>query len=346
MNRRKFIYMAIGGAALGYGARGLLENDRICEKALRGTSGAMKKVRRRARALGTDTTLTVYHEDPETAGKALEAAFAEIERVEDLMSLYRPESQLSRLNREGQLSRPDPDLLHVLQTARRISARTRGAFDVTVQPLWDLYAKATGDGGSPTEDEIRSARLKVDWRRLEISPERLRLRGSGMAVTLNGMAQGFATDAACRVLRKRGIRHALIDAGEVGAVGRPFHKEKWTIGIKHPRQQGNLVGVSNLDSRCLATSGDYETKFSADFRAHHLFDPRTGRSPDELASVSVAAPTAFQADALSTAAFVLGLERGRQFLRAISEVDGLFITKKGRISRTKEFPFRTTPQTS
>ena len=346
MERRKFICMAMGGAALGYGGWRLAEGLDWLDGHGPRAPGKLKKVSRSCRALGTDVHLTVYHEELATAEEAVTAAFAEMDRVEELMSLYRPASQLSRLNRDGTLVRPDPDLVRVLQTASRLSARTGGAFDVTVQPLWRLYAGADNVGALAGETALRTARAKVDWRKLEIRPDRIRLRGDGMAVTLNGMAQGFATDAARRVLHRHGIRSALIDAGEVGAVGKPLHKPNWTVGIQHPRQRGDLLGISNLKGRCLATSGDYETRFSDDYRFHHLFDPHTGRSPEELASVSVAAPTALQADALSTAAFVLGAAKGRELLRSFPQVDGLFITKAGRVERTSHFPFVRSPKTS
>jgi thiamine biosynthesis lipoprotein len=346
MERRKFICMAMGGAALGYGGWRLAQGVNWLEGKGTADTGSLKKVSRASRALGTDVRLTVYHKELATAENALTAAFAEIERIEELMSLYRPQSQLCRLNHEARLSNPDPDLLRILRTASRLSERTGGAFDVTVQPLWRLYAEAKNNGTVPAGAALRIAREKVDWRRLEISPDLVRLHGDGMAVTLNGMAQGFATDAACRVLRQHGIGSALIDAGEVGAVGQPLHKTNWTVGIQHPRQRGDLLGISNLKGRCLATSGDYETRFSDDYRFHHLFDPHTGSSPEELASVSVAAPTALQADALSTAAFVLGAAKGRELLQSFPQVDGLFITKTGRVERTRHFPFVRSPQTS
>ncbi|NBD38751.1 MAG: FAD:protein FMN transferase, partial [Verrucomicrobia bacterium] len=271
--------MAMGGAVLSYGGWRLARNSDWLEGIGPGGHGHLKKVSRSCRALGTDVHLTVFHEDARTAEKALSAAFTEIDRVEDLMSLYRADSQLSRLNRNGSLTAPDPDLVRILQTASRLSARTGGAFDVTVQPLWRLYARRDKAGALPDGEDLSRTRAKVDWRKLEVRPENIRLHGEGMAVTLNGMAQGFATDAARRILRCHGIRSALIDAGEVGAVGKPLHKANWTVGIQHPRQQGELLGISNLEGRCLATSGDYETRFSDDYRFHHLFDPQTGRSP-------------------------------------------------------------------
>lgn len=160
-----------------------------------------------------------------------------------------------------------------------------------------------------------------------------------MSITLNGIAQGYAADAAMRVMRAHGVRHALIDAGELGALGRSRGRAPWSAGIQHPRVADAFAALARLEDRCLATSGDYETAFSADYSRHHIVDPRSGRSPGELASVSVAAPTAMLADALSTAVFVLGTERGLALLREHPGSDALLITKSGRHLATAGFPF-------
>jgi thiamine biosynthesis lipoprotein len=288
--------------------------------------------------MGTGVTITVLHPDKAVAEAAVGDAFSEIERVEQLMSLYRPDSQLSILNRTGALEHPHPDVVRVLRAADDLWERTEGAFDVTVQPLWQLYSRCARQGLSPTEADLREAQAKIGCRQIHISPELIHLDQYGVQITLNGMAQGFAADAARHALEARGITHALIDAGEIGAVGQNLEKEKWRIGIKHPRNPSQFLGVARLQDRCLATSGDYETCFSDDFRENHLFDPRTGRSPSELASVSVAAPTAFEADALSTAVFILGPEKGRALVESVPETDALFVTKSGRVERTTGFP--------
>jgi thiamine biosynthesis lipoprotein len=159
-----------------------------------------------------------------------------------------------------------------------------------------------------------------------------------MAVTLNGIAQGYAADAAMRVLRAHGIEHALVDAGEFSARGTNAKRNAWSIGIQHPREREAFAALARLENRCLATSGDYETAFSEDFSQHHIVNPHTGRSPEELASVSVLAPDAMTADALSTALFVLGAERGQELLREFPATDALIITKNGRHIATRGFP--------
>jgi thiamine biosynthesis lipoprotein len=236
------------------------------------------------------------------------------------------------------LDRPHPHLVTVLRRAAEISERTGGAFDVTVQPLWELHAVAAREGGLPDPAEIEHARQRVDWRRVEITPRRIRLHGPGTSVTLNGIAQGFATDRAAVVLQRHGIEHALIDAGEIRPLGTKPDDSAWTIGIQHPRVADAYAALVPLDDRAISTSGDYATRFSADRRHHHIVDPHTGASPTEFSSVSVVTPTCMEADALSTACFVLGLERSAALIDATPRADALFILKDGRTWTTRHFP--------
>lgn len=303
----------------------------------RGTSG-LRKHTRTGWALGTQVNLTVCCDDRQMANEAMAAAFAEIERVETVMSLYRADSQVSQLNRDGELTNPHPWLTQVLRTAGDLSARTDGAFDITVQPLWNLYSGHANRGTLPSEAEIREALARVGWERVQIGDSAVRLNGSGTQITLNGIAQGFAADMAGRALQAHGIHSALIDTGEIGAIGAKAGREAWSIGIKHPRKEHQLLGLAALSGRCLSTSGDYESRFSKDFSHHHLLNPKTGHSANELASVSVAAPTALEADALSTAVFLLGLERGRRLIETTPGTDALFVTKEGNTQSTSGFP--------
>lgn len=315
MIRRRFLFM-LGGAG-GLAALGLLP-----------TRG-LRKAERTARALGSRVSLTALHEDLPTAERALDDAFAELDLVEEVMSLYRPHSQICRLNREGTLERPHPYLVEVLQAAERMSRSTDGAFDVTVQPLWELRSA----GRLPDPDTLRL----VDWRQVALSDERIRLRGGGR-ITLNGIAQGFAADRVRAALQAGGVRHALVDTGELGSLGRKADGTPWTAGIQHPREADAYVALAELDGRFMATSGDYATRFTEDFRDNHIVDPRTGLSPTAFSSVTVLAPTGMEADALSTAIFVLGPEKGLDLVRATPGADALFVRKDGRVTVTPGFP--------
>ena len=378
MHRRRFLRIALGTGgmvALGAGATGLSGR---WSRLSRGTAGEpsaaddLVRVMHGFHAFGTEMWLRVLHRDGELATQAAEAAVGGVLRVEAVMSVYRAESDLARLNRRGRVERPDPYLVEILNTAGRVSEQTNGAFDVSVQPLWGLYAEAARTGSLPTQAELDRVRRRIDWRQIEVRPERIRLLGRDMALTLNGIAQGFATDRAVAVLRQRGIEHALVDAGEIGPMGEKAPGQAWKAGIQHPRQADAYVAVAQLDGRCLATSGDYATSLigcqdgnavavpsvasenrpgdavphgstylrrnSGDRRVHHLFDPQTGRSPGHYASVSVLAPTATMADALSTAFSILPPPQMMDLVRETHRVDVLAVLKSGRVLSTPGFP--------
>ena len=325
LNRRNFLSLGTGLATL------------MAHGASWGNNPAVKKYFRKAKALGTDVKITVLDRDDEIARKGINWALNKIEHVEQLMSLYCPASQLSLLNRKGVLRNPHPDLVMVLRKAKNLSKLTDGAFDVTVQPLWNLYARRAQSGSLPSENEIAQIRRRIGWEHVLVEEELIFFDRPGMQVTLNGVAQGLAADFARQALEEWGIRDALIDAGEFNAIGSPRRRDSWNIAVQHPRQEGNIA-KTGLQDRCLSTSGDYGTKFSDDYRHHHLFDPRTGISPAELSAVSVAAKTALEADALSTALFVLGPDKAKQMAESMKKVDALFISKSGIMTATDGFP--------
>jgi thiamine biosynthesis lipoprotein len=290
-----------------------------------------------ALAFGTTVSVAVRHADAAVAQRAIQEALAAVERVHRLMSIYDPTSAVFHLNRDGLLHRPDPQLLEVLRHARALSQLSRGAFDITVQPLWQAGARAAERGGVPTPEERERARLLAGWQDVEANRERAVLRRPGMRITLNGLAQGYAADLALRAVRRHGIRDALLDTGEFAcggdAGGRP-----WMLGVPDPREPASIVAAFALHGRCAATSGDYEAAFTADRRQHHIFDPATGESPPELAAVTVLAPTALEADGLSTTFMVMGARRAHALAARLPGVDLLTIDKGGHAWPSPGFP--------
>jgi thiamine biosynthesis lipoprotein len=293
----------------------------------------------RGLVLGNLASIEIRHADPARAARLLELAQGEVARLESVMSLYRPDSALSMLNAEGALRDPPLDLVQVLAEARRFGEITSGAFDVTVQPLWKVYADhfaATGaDPAGPSSDAIRRAAEHVDYRALEIEPSLVGLRQPGMALTLNGIAQGYITDRIAELLRNEGLDNVLVDLGEIRAVGTRDRAQQWRAGIENSRRTG-LVAEVPLTDQALSTSGSYGFRFDPTGRFHHIFDPRSGACPQLYASVSVVAARSVVADALATAcnltplaaipdllraagasrAFVLTLDGGSQWLEA------------------------------
>ncbi|SDF58548.1 thiamine biosynthesis lipoprotein [Limimonas halophila] len=238
----------------------------------------------------------------------VEAALAqvrrELRRLEAAVSLYDPNSELSRLNRDGRLAGASPALRAVLDRALAVARATDGAFDPTVQPLWELHARFFRDANAPAPPpqllRERAAGL-VDHRRVRVDSDGVAFDRPGMAVTLNGLAQGRATDLVTETLRRHGLHRHLVDLGEFSARA-GNDGEPWRVGVAAPAGgRLTLVRTVPLTSGALATSAGYGTPFDAEGRHHHLFDPATGGSTTRHASVSVTAPDAATADALSTA---------------------------------------------
>jgi thiamine biosynthesis lipoprotein len=209
---------------------------------------------------------------------------------------------------------------------------------VTIQPLWKLHDACAQQDRAPNAAELAATCELVDWRKLEVSAGAIRLDRAGTAVTLNGIAQGFAADQVLAVLKKHGVEQALINTGELGSLGQKPGGQPWRVGIQHPRHEDAYAAFANLDGRCLATSGDYASTFGGDRERHHLLDPDTGASAREFASVSIVAPTGMLADGLSTSVFVLGVELGAQLIEATAGADLFAILQNGRTFRTPGFP--------
>lgn len=329
MQRRIFVAGSLLAAAAAWRARGGDPADRP------GPGEPLPDGRRlfRGAALcfGTTVTAAVVHEDPAAARAAIAAALGEARRVDALMTVHRPESPVGRLNAEGELRDPDPHLVRVLEFSQGLSALSGGAFDVTVQPLWLAWAAARREGRRPTPAELDAARAQVGFEALEVSPRRIRLGRPGMAITLNGVAQGYAADLALAALAAHGVRDALLDTGEHGAGGARQPGEPWALGVQHPRDPEALLGRLPLDGRFVATSGDYATAFSDDLADHHVLDPRTGRSPPGLSEVVVAAASGMAADGLTKPAMLLPRERARALLARFPGAGALWIGKDCRI---------------
>ncbi|MEO0315951.1 MAG: hypothetical protein RI928_2407 [Pseudomonadota bacterium] len=316
MKRRTLLTAMLGAPVLGATGLWLLESQ------LRAYTDA-------GIVFGTTVSMTVLHENESVASAALASAFTAVREVDALMSVYRTDSQVGRLNHDGYLRQPDPRLLQVLETAQHLAQQTKGAFDVTVQPLWNA---------ANARQPIAPVLSRVDWRKLEISHRELRLHERGMAITLNGIAQGFGADQALAALKLHGIRHALLDTGELASLGTNDAGDPWTLAVRDTRDETRFAQVLAADGRCLASSGDYATSFTDDFSQHHIVDPRTGDSPTELAAVSVLAPSGLLADGLSTACMVLGVKKSLALAASLQDVDVLCITKAGDMYRSSGFP--------
>ncbi len=254
-------------------------------------------------ALGARASLRLYYPDAAEAERLIETCVGEIRRLEQVLSLYRPESAVSRLNAAGELTAPPFDLVRILGEAGEISRLTDGAFDVTIQPLWrlhaDHFAAPDADPEGPAPDAIARAAACVGHQHLRIAADRIGFAQPGMAVSLNGIAQGYITDRVAEMLRDAGLDRVLVDLGEARAIGAHPGGTPWRAALADP--EGEPYRRIELRDRALATSAPDGFIFDDGRRFHHIFDPRTGRPAARYRSVSVLAPEATRADAFATA---------------------------------------------
>jgi len=291
----------------------------------------------RGRALGGPARIVLRHSDGPNVRRTLEFCVQEVERLETIFSLYRPHSELVRLNLDGRLVSPSLDLRLVLTEARRFGTISSGAFDVTVQPLWRLYseffAAHPSDDRGPAERSVARAAALVDYRNIDCGNGEVVLARRGMAVTLNGIAQGYITDRIAALLRDAGMTSVLVDMGEIRVLDFP-EDEPWRIGIEDPRDRTRTAATVPLQDGALATSGGYGMPFDPEGRFHHLFDPATGRSAKRCLSATAVAPDAMTADALATALAVAGPDRMGALLAAFGGAQARMVLPDGKLIET------------
>lgn len=303
------------------------------------------------------TVARVVAEGPE-AEEAVSAVMKELERLTLLLDRFHPYGDIGTLNASsGEWVEVSAEVLALLEEAVRLAEVSQGAFDPTVAPLVDLWGfveaepheheegRAASDSPTPLvgtappdPEEIAKLLELVDYRSIEIDSVqgRARLARPGQAIDLGAIAKGYGMDRAVELLKARGIVRGIVDlGGDVYALGSRADGTPWRVGIRHPRKDGQILAVLRLSDAAVATSGDYERYFEYEgVRYTHIIDPRTGWPAAELASVTVVAPTGVWADALSTAVFVLGKERGLALLESLPGVDGILVDKELNVMMT------------
>ena len=278
----------------------------ICAAALAlpgAASATVGAARWRGVALGADASMTLSGLSPLAARPVFAAMEVELARLERIFSLYRKDSALRRLNATGRLGAPPTELVEVLALSARLHRLTGGAFDPSVQPLWQALA---------TGGDARAARARIDWRQVRFDRNEVRLGRPGMALTLNGIAQGFVTDRIAALLKGRGFGDILVDLGEIAAFGRRADGAPWQAGIAAP--DGRIVRRLSLRDRALATSAPMGTVLGT--RQGHIL--AADGAPPRQALVSVSADRAVLADGLSTALCLLDAEAAA---RAVAGVE-------------------------
>ena len=274
--------------------------------------------------MGTAITVELWSDDAAAGTAAIDSVMAEMHRIDRAMSPHKDDSELSRINREAGAApvRLSDEMASLLARAEAFSRLSGGAFDITyaaVGQLYDYRARVR-----PSEDALARACAAVGWRHLM-------REAHGARIDLGGFAKGHAVDNAARILRARGIDHAIVSAGGDSRVIGDRRGRPWTIGIRDPRRgSGEMVAVLPLVDVSISTSGDYERYFDeGGERFHHLIDPATGRSPSGVRSVTVLAEDGLTCEALSKTVFVLGVDKGLALIASQPGVDAVVVDANG-----------------
>ena len=301
-------------------------------------SPRLHEIKRTENLMGTKVTITIHDSNKDTANKAIDSAFSEISRIEMLLSNYQNDSQVSILNREKRIEDGSADLLLNIGLANYYGNISNGSFDITVQPILDLYTESFSvKKRPPTDDEIKEELKKVDYAKIEINGKEVSI-GDNQKITLGGLAKGYAVDKAITVLKKEGIEHALVNAGgDIRALGKKYASLDWSIALANPRDKEDYITIIKLADKAVVTSGDYERYFDSEKNFHHIVNPLTGYSATELMSVTILTDNAFDADAISTSVFVLGKEKGLELVVSLDNVEGMIITREKEIIKSSGF---------
>lgn len=265
------------------------------------TVSASTNARWTGRALGGPVSMLLVGINDIDAAPIFAAVEAELDRLEQIFSLYREHSELTRLNREGLLSDPAPELLFVLSLCSALHNASDGVFDASIQPLWQAFAL------NKNAEAIAEAKARVGWDRVQFDTHSIRLPKGG-ALTLNGIAQGAVTDAITTLLKKRGLRDILVDMGEIAAIGKG-PRGPWSLGVGMP--DGTVVKRLTLTDRAIATSVPLAMEIGKDFG--HIVTPDGQAATARIASVS--APKAVVADGLSTALCLVTAQKAAEIVQ-------------------------------
>jgi thiamine biosynthesis lipoprotein len=290
------------------------------------------KIVRTAKAMGTIVQITFWSDDEAAVAKGASAVFAEFARIDKLMTTWLDDSDVSRINAAagGKAVEVSAEVIEVIQRSQEIAKATGGAFDITVgayKGLWKFDHDM--DRTLPSAEDVAARTKLVNWKDIVVDPAKrtVRLKKKGMAITLGGIAKGYAVDRAMKLLHEAGFVDFILQAGGDMYVSGKKGSENWVVGIRDPRGARDAVfALAKLEDHTFSTSGDYERGFVKDgVRYHHILDPKTGEPARRCRSVTVMALDAFTADAWDTAFFVMGVEAGMKLVEKLPDLEAVFV---------------------
>ena len=284
--------------------------------------------------MGTEVSVYLWSDDPEAGRRALEEVFEEAARIDRLMSTYKDESEISKINREA-ANKPvvaGDELFGLIRRALDISVLTRGAFDITYDSVgqhYDFRARERPDEGTV---EAERANINYRWVILNQAAGTVSFSKEGVRINLGGIAKGYVVERGVDLLRHRGIRNAIVTAGGDSRLLGDRRGRPWMVGIRDPRNDGQVAISVPLEDEAISTSGDYERYFDEDgVRHHHIIQPSTGVPASGVHSASVIGPDAVITDALSTSVFVMGVKKGLTLIGNLPDYESIVIDADGKV---------------
>jgi thiamine biosynthesis lipoprotein len=290
--------------------------------------------RQEAAIMGTAIQVELWHKDPEQGRALTEAVMDEMRRIDNLMSSYKPDSELSYINDnavEGAVT-VSTELLTLIMHSLDYSVITAGAFDITYASAGQYYDYRNGK--KPSDWQLEQALPAINYRHVKVDPQTstIEFLRQGVRIDLGGIAKGYAVDRSMEILRTAGVENAIVSAGgDSRVIGKRWDRP-WNVGIRNPRNKDSIVSMIPLENSAISTSGDYERYFEeGGVRYHHILNPGTGKSPHGVHSSSIIGAVATDTDALSTSVFVLGVDEGLQLINSIPDTEAVIIDNQGRM---------------
>jgi FAD:protein FMN transferase len=283
-------------------------------------------------AMGTVYEIAAFDESPDHASAAIDKAFAEIVRLDSMLSNYKPDSELSRLNREGHFHavKVPTDLYRVIEESDKYSRLSGGKYDITVAPLVDMWKAALRGGRVVSQAEQQKLRACVGYEKIElIPPDMVEFHSPCMRIDVGSIGKGYAVDRAVEVLRANGIKNALVDAGQssIYGMGAPPGQSAWVVHLRDPSNRVDPTVM--LSENSVSTAEQTEPSLLGNETAGHIIDPDTGKPLETRYALSVVVKTGTASDALSTTLLLVGPEKGKAIVNRIPDTAAIWVAPDG-----------------
>ena len=290
--------------------------------------------------MGTLIRVEAWHEDNDKGEAAVAAVIAEMHRINELMSTYREDSEISLINRQAAQSPVvvGQELYDIISRSLELSRKTEGAFDITYASAGQLYDYR--ESVKPSDSRLSEVVEKIDYNFVTLKPNdnSVSFAVAGVRIDLGGIAKGYAVEQGVAILKSHGIESGIVTAGGDSRILGSRHGRPWNVGIRDPRDKEKVLAMLPIADEAISTSGDYERFFEEDgVRYHHILNPSSGKSVGELRSVTVVGPDAVMTDGFSTSVFVMGVTKGLTFINSLADYEAVIIDSDGKMHASTGF---------